>query len=446
MRGFRRTARSLCVAGTVLLGVFAAGSAQAQGVVIDKDALRARQSALFDQMLAEPDNLDLMFEYALVSMQLEDYEGAISTFERMLIYRQDLSRVRLELAVAYFNLGSYEVAELYFDQVLEDPKTPDDVAARIMRYKDAIDQRTAVSGFSLRASVGLTYATNATLGPEDVIRLFGLPAQVVTGGQEDDFGVRALLNVTHFYDLQRPTDDVWITDAGLFGLQYFDEEEGNVFFARVRTGPRLALDAETFGPKLRPYVEVSYLHGEDDPVYFGYGGGLQYLDTLTDQWSLFADGGIFYRNFDVGDRADESTLVFQGLAGVAYVPRRDIVLRASLLGEVDDAEADYNSNVEFGLRLSAEHDYDSGIDFVDEKWTVSAYAEARGRIFDEPEPLIDPNTTRRDLDVRAGLSNLFAIRDGLGVRLDVDGLYRESTVDNFDLDNLSVTVSAEYRL
>jgi hypothetical protein len=446
MHSFGRVVPPLVVAAAIMVSSAARGEGGAPGGETDGAELRAYQARLFDQMLADPDNLDLMFEYSLVSMRVEDYEAAISTLERMLIYRQDLSRVRLELGVAYFNLGSYEVAELYFDQVLADPSTPPDVAAKIARYKEVIETRTATSSFSLYASAGLTYSTNATLGPDDVIRLLGLPAQVVTGGAEDDFGARVLLNVTHVYDLQRATDDIWITDAGFFGLQYFDEESGNVLFGRIRTGPRLALDGQTFGPKLRPYAEVSYLHGDDDPVYFSYGGGAQYFDTLTDQWSLFADQGLFWRNFDVGDRSDESTFVYEGLVGAAYVPARDLVLRGGLITERDWANASYNSNVEFGLRASAEYDYDSGLAFVDEQWTLSGYAEVRGRIFDEPEPLVDPNTTRRDLDLRAGVSNRFALQDGIGIRLDVDGLIRESTVDNFDLDNLSVTLSAEYRL
>ena len=100
-----RAIAAACVFGVCLV---AASPVQAQtggiGNVINAPAalenLRARQKALFDELIDKPDDLDLMFEYAKVSIQLEDYEAAISTLERMLIYRQDLSRVRLELAVA----------------------------------------------------------------------------------------------------------------------------------------------------------------------------------------------------------------------------------------------------------------------------------------------------------------------------------------------------------
>ena len=162
-----------CVLGLSLgMSLGFAPQAQAQnagiGTVINAPAalqeLRGRQKQLFDQLIDKPDDLELMFEYAKVSIQLEDYEAAISTLERMLIYRQDLSRVRLELAVAYFNLGSYAASELYFDQVLADSQTPDIVRERINRYKEVISFRTRTSAFSVLANVGVTYATNATLG------------------------------------------------------------------------------------------------------------------------------------------------------------------------------------------------------------------------------------------------------------------------------------------
>ena len=115
-----RLAASLIAVACVTLAVPAA-QAQELGQILNaseaKRDLRERQKALFEQLLAEPDNIDVMFAYAKVSIELEDYEAAISTLERLLIYRQDIPLIRLELAVAYFNLGSYEVAKLYFDLV-----------------------------------------------------------------------------------------------------------------------------------------------------------------------------------------------------------------------------------------------------------------------------------------------------------------------------------------
>ena len=45
-----------------------------------------RRQALLRLMLQDPSNLDTAFEYAALSSQVGDYEAAVSTLERMLIF------------------------------------------------------------------------------------------------------------------------------------------------------------------------------------------------------------------------------------------------------------------------------------------------------------------------------------------------------------------------
>lgn len=410
--------------------------------------LRAEQSRLFDRLYEEPSNLDLMFDYAVVSIRLQDYEPAISTLERMLIYRRDLSRVRLELAAAYFNLGSYEVAKNYFNQVLDDPELSGEARERVALYLNEIEGRTKRSSLSLVTNVGITYATNANLGPlSNEVTVGGVPGFVLDADSQSqsDFGVRMLVYGTHTYDLRQPNTNAWLTDFGVFGLRYFDVTAGNTLFARVRTGPQLALDAKQYGPKLRPYFEGKYLNADDQMVLWNGTGGAEYTRALNDKWAAFADANVGYYDF-VEDRDGEDSLTLRLLAGGAYLPSRDLTGRISTFVERDFADADFNSNVEVGISVSAGYSYDSGLDAVDRKWVVSAYADVRYRWYDEADPFIDPDETRRDLDLGVGFSHLFAIRDGLGIKLDVEAFRRESNISNFDLENVSVTLSVQMRL
>ena len=75
-------------------------------------------------MLQDPSNLDVAFEYASLSSQVSDYEAAISTLERMLIFAPNTPRLQLELGILYYKLGSYEVARTYFAQVVANPSVP----------------------------------------------------------------------------------------------------------------------------------------------------------------------------------------------------------------------------------------------------------------------------------------------------------------------------------
>ena len=72
--------------------------------------LQLEYDRLFQQMLRDPSNMDLMFEFAALANNLENYEAAIGTLERMLLINPDLPRVKLELGALYFRLDSYTIA------------------------------------------------------------------------------------------------------------------------------------------------------------------------------------------------------------------------------------------------------------------------------------------------------------------------------------------------
>jgi hypothetical protein len=116
MTGWTRWAIALAVAALVASAAtptFAASAATSSAATqwLTPDETAARREALLKEMIARPNDLDLAFEYASLSSQAGDYEGAISTLERMLIYAaatttpapirrgQDRRRERAALAI-----------------------------------------------------------------------------------------------------------------------------------------------------------------------------------------------------------------------------------------------------------------------------------------------------------------------------------------------------------
>src|SRR6185312_12696418 len=96
--------------GTLAMETAAAQSATAtlnvppQAGIGSVSAINARRGVLFTQMMAQPANIELAFEYAALSSRVGDIEAAISTLERMLIFAPDLARLKLELGALYFRL------------------------------------------------------------------------------------------------------------------------------------------------------------------------------------------------------------------------------------------------------------------------------------------------------------------------------------------------------
>jgi tetratricopeptide (TPR) repeat protein len=88
----------------------------------------------FQEMLRQPANLDVLFKFATLATEIGDLEGAISALERMLLISSDLPRVRLELGVLYYRLGSYEVARTYFETALKSPTVSPEVSSLAQQF------------------------------------------------------------------------------------------------------------------------------------------------------------------------------------------------------------------------------------------------------------------------------------------------------------------------
>ena len=168
MTGWTKWATALAVAG---LAMVEAAPAIAEGettVAVQRlgpPDVEARRDALLKQMLASPGDLDLAFEYATLSSQVGDYEGAISTLERMLIYAPNTPRLQLELGILYYKLGAYDVARAYFEQALANPSVPPSVAAQIRLYLQQLALAADPPAFSATWFSAIRWESNANAGP-----------------------------------------------------------------------------------------------------------------------------------------------------------------------------------------------------------------------------------------------------------------------------------------
>ena len=402
-------------------------------------ALRIEQQKLFEQLQAHPDDLDVMFAYAVVSVRARDYEPAIATLERMLIYNNDLPRVKLELGSAYFRLGSYEVSRFYFNEAIAGSPPPD-VKLKVEEFLAEIERRTKQNAFSGLATFGVVYSTNANLGATDrQVEVFGLDALL---DQEfvkaDDVGLSTSLRLSHVYDLQKPNDDVWITEGSFAALRFLEETDGDLDALLIKTGPRLALTDASYGPKLRPFIRAGYIRSGGEFLYVSGGGGVDYLNTLDADTSLFASFGARYRDF-TSDRNTSDGLNVYATIGSERQISTGTTLRGTVFGSRESANASFESYLEAGGRIGAGYTYAPEIsDVLQEPWTLSAFAQVSGRWYDDPDAAVNPNVTRHDFDVRVGISHLFRIADGWSLSIDSSYFERGSNLRNFELNSFEV--------
>ncbi|MEO1613657.1 MAG: surface lipoprotein assembly modifier, partial [Pseudomonadota bacterium] len=347
---------------------------------------------------------------------------------------------KVELGAAYFRLGAYETARFYFEDVLENDNPPPEVQRRVNGFLDEIGRRTQSEGGNLVASFGVTYSTNANLGPSDNQVLLSNQLIPLDPGdvESSDVGFRASVAGQHFIDLNQPDGDNWITEASIFSLHYIEETAGDIDAFTFRTGPRISLNEQSFGPKLRPFGYGDFVVSSNELLYATAGIGVDYSDSISDQLNIFLSAQSSWREYVERNDFDGSTLRLT--ASFAYTPDPEVTYTGVAYAETDRTSADFNSNVEFGARLGATYRYDPEFDFTDRLWTISGFVGGAYRFFDDNDATISA-TTREDFDFRSGVSHVFHLTGGWFVQADADFLYRESNIRNFDLDNLGVGLS-----
>src|SRR3954467_14895079 len=139
--------RAVCWGSVVILLAMRANFALAQVPAAPSDQQRQYDDA-FQEMLSKPGDLDTLFKFATIAGQTGDLEGAVSALERMLLIDPNLPRVRLELGVLYYRLGSYEVARTYLESALKSPNLPAEVRSRAEKFMADVESREQPSHFS----------------------------------------------------------------------------------------------------------------------------------------------------------------------------------------------------------------------------------------------------------------------------------------------------------
>lgn len=441
-------------AGAFLAVCLTGGAVEAQVSESEEAALRAEQQEQFAAMFEAPDDVELMFQYSLTSIRLQDYEAAITTLERILIYSPNLARVKVELGASYFRIGSYAVAKFYFEEVLNDAAASPDLKARVQEFVDEIERRSRSNYLTGQIGIDTIFTTNANFGPEDRNGLL-LDSPITLLGanvtEQTDAGFGLVGRVSHIYDLSTANGDIWRSDLAFSAVRYADTSGGATDIAVFRTGPRLSLDDERFGPKIRPYVEVSHVRFAKDPLQTTIGGGFELTNTIDQSISLFSDLRIAWKDNHVntalpdlnGGVIDQDGLNVRMNAGVNYFYDQDITLRGFVLAEFSGAESDQEQSYEIGLGGQATYRYDSGLPMASRDWMLSGGFRGVYRRFDE-ESIFVTTRNREDLDLRLHIGHTAHLQDDLSLTARAEYFVRDSNVRNFDLDSFTAKVGIRY--
>ncbi len=165
-----------------------------------KKAFDKAEEISFEEILAQPDNIELNFQYAQQQVKENDLLGAASTLERILLINPNLPQVRLFYAVVLFRLDNLTEAERELDAVSSLPM-PDDLRKELKLYRRQINLRKKRTRFNIRESVGFQWDSNRNSSPSSKHNLFFEIPIDVTGNdrrrQDNSFLNITTLGFTH---------------------------------------------------------------------------------------------------------------------------------------------------------------------------------------------------------------------------------------------------------
>ncbi len=416
---------------------FAGDHARAENELSLGDLERA-----YDKVLANPKSIEAALEYARIAAQLEDYEAAISSLERILLFEPDHLIAQVELGVLYFRLQSYEAAAGYFESALDHPELPDDTSQRIEDYLASIRRLNSTNQFAASLSVGLRYQTNANQSPDQTILAFGTPTALAPEfAEKDDFSVFGSGLVRHRYDFGGQGGDYLESNIAAFASRQFELDTFNTWFLSADVGPRITLDTER-GLSVRPYVGGA-LRFLDDRYYRGsIRSGADFGMPLSEKLTLGIGGEGEFAAYDSSDdrpNADELDGVqVSSDVSLTYRPSGSIVLRLFGEGELLEADADFESFGAVGGGISAGIEFPAPLVLTNatDNWAFNVQVRGFHREYDAADPSISA-TVRRDNEFRFDAQLFMPLASRAGLFAGIGWQRIDSNIPNYSVDNFT---------
>ena len=312
---------------------------------------------------------DLDFLHGTIALARKNWQAAIARFRAMLARNPDLPRVRLDLALAYFQAGEDGNAAYHFRLALGAKDLPAIVRARALFFLDRIRRRKA---WSVTGSVAVLPDNNINAATSaKLVDLFGFPARLSEDARQTS-GVGLSANISGGYEA-RILPDLRFRVGGGLRTRTYRESDFNDRILSLRAGPRFLFEKFDLRPQLTS--RFRWLGGESYSRATGLELSSDWL--IAPAWRLNASAGgerISYETF-LGDGHSYGTHL-----GLNHALEKATLLRADASFRREVLERDAYSWREFSVSVSAKREFPLG-------FVLSAGPSYRWREYDAPLPV-----------------------------------------------------------
>ena len=387
-----------------------------------------------------------------MAIGLGNFESAISALERMLLFNPDLPRVRLELGVLYFRLGSFALARSYLTRAAAAEDAPPAVKARVEVFLAEIERRLSPHQFSGSIYSGLRWQSNANSGPSSTsVRAANVDAVLDSQfARQSDSNMFVSGNVKHLFDTQNQAGTVWETNAFFYATEQTDEDQIDLFLLAVDAGPRTSLPSDLVpGATLRPYATADQIWLGKSHFLQSVGLGLTLAKAYRNTVRTEVDLRVRLRDFEssgsnttaTGQNGAETQLRIGG----SYAPAARWTLGGFGQVRKQEAKKDKNENIEYLLSVTASRNYFAPFALTGENWTSSLTASVAYTSYDEPDPLVDSSRARREQEVRINFLTAVPVTSEWTIIGTLARSVQDANLPNFEFNNNAATIGASWR-
>jgi hypothetical protein len=418
----------------------------------EKAELEAQYDKLFAELLKRPADLDLMFAFAGVATRLGRYEAAISTLQRMLLFNRDLPRVKAELGVLYFRLGSYAIARNYLQSAISGKNVPDSVRQRVNVYLAEIDKRTSRNHLAGSITGGFRYQTNANVGPSsNQVLAFGVPAILNnTFLNQSDWNAFVSGYAVDSYDINPEKTRTWDTTFQGYYARQFQLTNLDLGFGEATTGPRFFVNHKP-GSELsfRPFVLANIVGLGGAVDFYTAGGGFE-MDKSFDNNRWFTSAGYTFRYewFENSDQLPTNSL-FTGPVNTGAANLRYQLTNATQLGlggymAFQDSEAEFDSNRQYSVAADISQRYAAPFGVTPYPWFADLAIRGIFTDYAAPDPTVDPTIARADQTLQLTFTNTMGLTEDLSLVLQAQYTNNDSNLPNFSFVDTSVLMGLTF--
>lgn len=432
----------------LILAVAIASTSHAQ-TTAPASALPTDYDGAFRAMMADPANLDLTFRFAELAIAAGDLEGAVSAFERLLIFNPNLPRIRYELGLLYLRLGSFQIARGYFEDVARAPDVPADIRSSTQASIAEIDKRLSATTVGFSAQAGMRWQSNANAANSaGVVKLFGLDATLdQTSQKRADWNGFAQASLAFAYDLGNQDRDTFETGLQLYGTRQREVSSLDLQVAQIDLGPRFRSGGEE-GWNLRPFALGSLVTLDDARYFASYGGGVTVDLPVSRSFGLDFDYRSRFRRFHVSEArasvADKDGWEHGGRFGLRYAPGAVDLIKAGGGVSFANTRAEYERYLEYTVDLSYFRQFQAPFDLTALPWIASVTGGRTLRYYDGIDATVDPSTTRYDREWGLGVGLAVRVTTSWSLNLQFQQQWVRSSISNYTYTNTSATVGLGY--